>query len=166
MRAADVMQTYPSIDVNAPADDAVRMIGQEHRPAVLVLKDGRPLTVLPGSQVLNFLIPGYLQEDPSLVKVCGEKASDACAERLLDRTVGDLLPKDRRLELPAVKPAATIMECRRDGQPAQPPARGRERRRVPGRGDLRLESARAPGALSPWASPRSPPSSSSWAPTR
>ncbi|MEZ5097459.1 MAG: hypothetical protein R2731_16010 [Nocardioides sp.] len=63
MRAADVMQTYPSIDVNAPADDAVRMIGQEHRPAVLVLKDGRPLTVLPGSQVLNFLIPGYLQED-------------------------------------------------------------------------------------------------------
>jgi len=111
MRASDVMENYPSIDETAPAEEAVRMIGQERRPAVLVLRDSKPLTVLPGSQVLNFLIPGYLQEDPSLVKVYGEKASDACAERLAGRTVGDMLPKERRLTLPSVRTDANIMEC-------------------------------------------------------
>ncbi len=111
MRAQQLMEDYPSIDVSAPAEDAARMIGIERRPAVLVLEDGRPLTVLPGSQVLNFLIPGYLQEDPSLVKVYGEKAADDCAERLKSKTVGDVLPTGRTLELPAVHRDATVMEC-------------------------------------------------------
>ncbi|HQR27333.1 MAG TPA: CBS domain-containing protein [Nocardioides sp.] len=111
MRAGALMEDYPSVDVSAPAADAVRMIGIEGRPAVLVLSDGRPRTVLPGSQVLNFLIPGYLQEDPSLVKVYGEDAANHCAARLEGRTVGDLLPAHRRVELPAVAPTATLMEC-------------------------------------------------------
>jgi CBS domain-containing protein len=87
------------------------MIGAERRPAVLVLSGGRPRTVLPGSQVLTFLIPGYLQEDPSLLKVYGEKAADACAARLEGRTVGDLIPAGRAVELAAVSPDATVMEC-------------------------------------------------------
>ena len=112
MRAADIMEAdYPSIDVTAPASEAARTIGVERRPAVLVLADGRPKTVLPGSQVLTFLIPGYLQEDPSLVRVYGEKAADACAARLEGKTVGDLLPVGRTVELPAVEPRATVIEC-------------------------------------------------------
>jgi CBS domain-containing protein len=112
MRAADLMEVdYPSVDVTAPAALAARMIGVERRPAVLVLADGRPRTVLPGSQVLTFLIPGYLQEDPTLLRVYGEKASDACAARLEGKTVGDVLPVGRTVELPAVGPDATVMEC-------------------------------------------------------
>jgi len=112
MRASDLAVDYPSIDESAAATEAVQMIGVEHRPAVLVLSDGRPKTVLPGSQVLNFLIPGYLQEDPSLVKVYGEKASDACAARLAGKTVADMLPpKDKRPQMPSVTKEATVMEC-------------------------------------------------------
>ena len=111
MRAAALMEDYPSVDVSAPAQDAVRMIVVEGRPAVLVLSAGRPRTVLPASQVLNFLIPGYLQEDPSLVKVYGEDAAHTCAARLEGRSVGDVLAVNRRVELPAVAPTATLMEC-------------------------------------------------------
>jgi CBS domain-containing protein len=111
MRASDLMEDYPSIDSSAPAAEAARIIGVERRPAVLVLSDGRPLTVLPGSQVLTFLIPRYLQEDPSLVRVYGEKAADACAARLVGKTVKDLLATDRRPPMPAVGRDATVMEC-------------------------------------------------------
>ncbi|MEZ5093014.1 CBS domain-containing protein [Nocardioides sp.] len=112
MRASDLMDQYPSIDENAPASEAARMIGVERRPAVLVLADGKVKAVLPGSQVLNFLIPGYLQEDPSLVKVYGEKAADTCAARLEGKAVADMLPpKDKRPHMPTVTREATVMEC-------------------------------------------------------
>ena len=111
MRARDVLEaSYPSIDVSAPAVEAARTIGIEHRPAVLVVDDGRPFTVLPGSQVLNFLIPRYLQDEPSLVRQYDEDEADACARRLDGKSVGDLLPKERT-ELPEVDPDATMMEC-------------------------------------------------------
>jgi len=29
---------------------------------------GRPYTVLPGSQVLRFIVPSYVQEDPALAR--------------------------------------------------------------------------------------------------
>lgn len=112
MRAIDLAEDYPSIDESAPATEAARMIGIERRPAVLVLSEGKPKTVLPGSQVLNFLIPGYLQEDPSLVKVYGEKASDTCAARLDGKAVKDMLPpEEKRPKMPAVHGDATVMEC-------------------------------------------------------
>ena len=111
MRAQDLAEDYPSIDVTAPALEAARMIGTDRRPALVVVDQGRPFTVLPGSQVLNFLIPRYLQEDPSLVRAMDEKAADAAAARLAGRSVGDLLPQDQRVELPKVSPDATIVEC-------------------------------------------------------
>jgi CBS domain-containing protein len=77
---------------------------------VLVVENGRPFTVLPGSQVLNFLIPRYLQDEPSLVRQYDEDEADACARRLDGKSVGDLLPKERT-ELPEVDPDATTMEC-------------------------------------------------------
>lgn len=112
MRARDLAEDYPSIDVSAPAIEAARLIGAELRPAVVVLERGRPSTVLPGSQVLNFLIPGYLQEDPSLVRTLDEQAADRCASRLAGKSVGDLLPRGgRQPELPQVGPDATLLEC-------------------------------------------------------
>ncbi len=110
MRAADLMEEYPSIDVTASALGAARTIGAEHRPAVVVLDGVRPVAVLPSSQVMALLVPPYLQEDPSLVHVYDEKAADALARRLSGKSVGDLLPEERR-ELPVVRPEATLMEC-------------------------------------------------------
>lgn len=111
MRAHQLSESYPAIDVSSPAVDAARMIGAERRPAVVVLEGDRPLTVLPASQVLRLLIPGYLQEDPSLLRVYDEKAADELASRLTGKTVGDLLPHDERIELPVVDRDATVIEC-------------------------------------------------------
>lgn len=111
MRAEHLAEDYPSIDVTAPALEAARMIGAERRPALVVVDEGRPLTVLPASQVLTFLIPAYLQEDPSLVRALDEKGADALASRLTGKSVGDLLPRDPHSELPKVSADATVAEC-------------------------------------------------------
>lgn len=110
MRAADLAEDYPSIDVTASALEAARTIGAERRPALVVLDRARPFAVLPASQVVALLVPPYVQEDPSLVRVFDEKAADAAARRLAGRTVGDLLPEARG-ELPVVRPEATLIEC-------------------------------------------------------
>ncbi len=111
MHASDLQEDYPSIEASASAASAARTIGSEHRPAVVVVKDGRPLTVLPASQVLTFLIPAYMREDPSLVRVYDEKSADTCARRLDGKSVGDLLPDPhKRTELPVVEGDANILE--------------------------------------------------------
>lgn len=112
MRARELAEDYPSIDVSAPAIEAARMIGTDRRPAVVVLDEGRPLTVLPGSQVLRLLVPAYLQEDPSLVATLDEGYADACVARLEGRTVGDVLPREEhRVELPQAEADDTVVEC-------------------------------------------------------
>ncbi len=111
MRARDLMTEYPACQVGEPAINAVRQIADSQRPAVLVIDQERPVAVLPASQVLNFVIPLYLQEDPSLVRAYDEAAADACAATLAGRAVGDLLPKSRRAPMPLCRPDATLMEC-------------------------------------------------------
>lgn len=111
MRARDLMVDYPVCEVTEPAINAVRIINDNQRPAVLVVDRERPVAVLPASQVLNFVIPIYLQEDPSLVRAYDEAAADACAATLAGKTVGDLLPKSRRVPMPMAGPNATLMEC-------------------------------------------------------
>ncbi len=112
MHASDLMEDYPTVELHTPALDAARMIGGERHPALVVLHDGRPYTVLPGYAVLSFLIPRYLQEDPSLARLYDEASADRCLERLTGTTVRELLPdKDRRTELPVVDAAATVVEC-------------------------------------------------------
>ncbi|HEY0688871.1 MAG TPA: hypothetical protein VGD71_07500 [Kribbella sp.] len=36
--------------------------------------DGSPYTVLPASQVVRFLVPSYVQDDPSLARVIDESS--------------------------------------------------------------------------------------------
>ncbi len=113
MRASDLVESYPIVSVGTPAREAAAIIGTQRMPGVVVLDDnGRPLAVLGSSQVLKFLIPGYLQDDPSLVAVYDEATADKCASRLDDKTVQDLLPpKDGRAKLPVVDPDANVLEC-------------------------------------------------------
>ena len=113
MRARDLIDEYPSIQVSDPALDAARLIGSARLPGVVVVDpEGVPVTVLPGSQVLKFVIPAYIQEDPSLARVFDERGADECVSRLEGRSVGDLLPpRDHRQELPVVDPDATVIEC-------------------------------------------------------
>jgi len=65
--------------------------------------------VLPGSQVLRFVIPNYVQEDLSLARVYDEKQADKLCGTLAGKRVRELLPRKGE-DLPIVDPDATVME--------------------------------------------------------
>jgi CBS domain-containing protein len=114
VRARDLAEDYPLVQLTDDALTAARLIAEQRRPGVVVVdSDGRPVTVLPGSQVLRFIIPGYVQEDPSLARVYDERGgAEACVSKLAGRTVKELLPaKEKRYELPRVSGDATVIEC-------------------------------------------------------
>lgn len=110
MHASDLMEDYPAVDVSTDAAKAAQMMVSEQRPALLVFDGGKPKTVLPASEVLGYIIPPYIRDDPSLVGVLDEKGDDTCALRLKGRSVRDLLG-EKLTKLPAVEADATALEC-------------------------------------------------------
>ncbi|MEV6236688.1 CBS domain-containing protein [Lentzea sp. NPDC051838] len=114
MLARDLAEEYPLVQLTDDALTAARLIAEQRRPGVVVVDaDHKPVTVLPGSQVLRFIVPGYVQEDPSLARVYDERGgAEACVTKLKGRTVKELLPpKEKRYELPRVAGDATLIEC-------------------------------------------------------
>ena len=112
MRAGDLVEPFPTVGLSTDALTAARTIGEHRLPGLIVLDDdGAPYTVLGGSQVLRFMIPGYIQDDPTLARVYDEDASDKLLHKLSSRTVADLLPRRQdRDELPVVDADATTVE--------------------------------------------------------
>ena len=93
---------------------AARLIAARRLPGIAVVDaGGRPVAVLPASQVLRFVVPDYVQEDPALARVMDEAGAERlCLESLAGERVGDLLPTARRrVELAAVEGDATVLEC-------------------------------------------------------
>lgn len=113
MRARDLAEPFPTVDLDADALEAARAMAEARRPGLVVLgPDGRPRTVLPGSQVLRFAIPAYVQEDPFLARVYDEQSADNLFRQLSGKPVRALLPEleAQREELPIVDPDATSIE--------------------------------------------------------
>ena len=112
MRARDLAEPFPVVDLDTDAMEAARVMGEQRLPGLIVCgRDGRPYTVLPGSQVLRFIIPNYVQEDLALARVYDEQASDELLSKLTGSKVSDVLPDDRDLdELPIVDHDATTIE--------------------------------------------------------
>lgn len=113
MRARELAQDLPVVRVDDDALRAARLIAEQRLPGVAVVdRAGHPVAVLPASQVVRFVVPGYVQEDPSLARVFDEGSADACARSLRGKRVGDLLPApERRVELAVVRGSANVMEC-------------------------------------------------------
>lgn len=113
MRARDLAENLPTVGLDDDALDAASLIGQRRLPGIAVLDgDGQPVAVLPASQVLRFLVPPYVQEDPSLARVLDERTADGCARELASHRVRELLPpRGSRVELAAVRGDATVVEC-------------------------------------------------------
>jgi CBS domain-containing protein len=114
VRARDLAQDLPTVMPEDPALTAARLIADRRLPGIAVVDAaGRPVTVLPGSQVLRFVVPGYVQDDPALARVVDEDGAERlCVESLAGKRVGDLLPASRhRVELAAVDGDATVLEC-------------------------------------------------------
>lgn len=90
--------------------EAARLLAANRLPGLVVTgADNRPSAILPASQVVRFLVPRYIQDDPSLAGVLSESMADTAAAKLRDKTVRALLPEDRA-ELPVVEPDDTIVE--------------------------------------------------------
>jgi CBS domain-containing protein len=112
MLARELARPFPSVTLDSDALEAARILAHQRLPGLIVLDDdGLPHTVLPGSQVLRFLVPTYVQDDPALARAFDEKSADALCDKLAGRTVRDVLPKKPdRLEIPIIEPDATAVE--------------------------------------------------------
>ena len=110
MRAAEIDEEYPVVDIDSPAVDAARMLAEHSLPGIVVLTaDGQLYAVLPASQVVRFIVPGYVQEDPLLARVLAESVADRAVDALGGKTIRELLPQ-QRLRLPIANADDTILE--------------------------------------------------------
>lgn len=110
MRARDLVVDFPTVRLATRVVEAARLLAQQDLPGLIVVDDrGRPLTVLPGTDVLQMAVPRYCQNDPALARVVDEAAADVFAHQLGDATVARALPARTR-ELPVVDDDATALE--------------------------------------------------------
>ena len=110
MRASELAAPFPTVTAQTSALEAARLLAGQNLPGLIVVDEqGRPATVLPGTQVLRMAIPSYCQDDPALARVIDEAAADLFLRELGDRTVEQCLP-ERQRELPVVDPDATVLE--------------------------------------------------------
>jgi predicted transcriptional regulator len=110
VHAEQMAEDMPLVDLDTSALEAARLLAQQRLPALVVTElDGSPHSILPASQVVRFLVPGYVQDDPSLARVMNESMADRAGDKLGSKRVRDLLPAERR-ELAAVNHDDTIIE--------------------------------------------------------
>ena len=75
----------------------------------LPTRTGKPFAVLPASQVVRFLVPTYVQDDPSLAGVLNESMADHAADKLGNKTVRQVLP-EHLTDVPPANADDTIIE--------------------------------------------------------
>ena len=106
------MEPFPTVSLSTEALAAARLLGTARLPGLIVCEDdGTPHSVLGGSQVLRFMIPQYVQDDPALARVYDDAAAEQLLGRLSAKSVRDLLPRPQdRNELPVVDLDDTTVE--------------------------------------------------------
>lgn len=110
MHAEDIAEDFPVVTVDSPALDAARLLAEHRLPGIVVTDTaGRPYAVLPASQVVRFIVPQYVQDDPSLAGVLDESMADRIVEKLGGKTVRDVLPEHLR-DVPPADAGDTIIE--------------------------------------------------------
>jgi len=110
VQAHELAAPYPTVRMDTSALDAARLIVDLARPGLIVVDaNEHPIAILPNSQVLRVMIPGYVQDDPTLARVLDEAYADQISDVLSQRTVADMLPRDR-VTLPVVAPDDTALE--------------------------------------------------------
>jgi CBS domain-containing protein len=110
MHAEDIAEDFPVIAIDSSALDAAGMLAEHRLPGIVVTDSaGQPHAVLPASQVVRFIVPTYVQDDPSLAGVLDESVANHAAEKLAGKTVRDVLP-EHLLDVPAANADDTIIE--------------------------------------------------------
>lgn len=94
MRAEQIVEDFPVVRADSDALDAVRLIAEQRLPGLLVTDAaGKPMRILPASQVVRLLVPAYVQDDPSLAGVLSEITADRVADKLGGKTIQQVLGK-------------------------------------------------------------------------
>jgi CBS domain-containing protein len=110
MHAEEIAEDFPVVSIDSGALDAARLLAEHRLPGIVVTdSSGQPYAVLPASQVVRFIVPRYVQDDPSLAGVINESMADRAAEKLRGKSVRDVLP-DHLLNVPAAHADDTIIE--------------------------------------------------------
>ena len=110
MHAEEIAEEFPVVSIESSALDAARTLAEHRLPGIVVTDAaGKPYAVLPASQVVRFIVPTYVQDDPSLAGVINESWADRAAEKLGGKTVRDVLP-EHLLDIPAAHADDTIIE--------------------------------------------------------
>ncbi|WP_170219872.1 CBS domain-containing protein [Mycolicibacterium hodleri] len=94
MRADQIAEEFPVVASTSNALEAGRLMAERRLPGLVVTDaDGKPVTILPASQVVRMLVPNYVQDDPSLARVLSESMADHIADAIGEKTVAAILPK-------------------------------------------------------------------------
>ncbi len=110
MQAEEIAEEFPVVEIDSDALAAARLLAEQRLPGIVVTDPaGKPHAVLPASQVVRFIVPGYVQDDPSLAGVLSETAADRAAEKLHGKTVREVLPEHLH-DVPTAGPADTLIE--------------------------------------------------------
>lgn len=110
VHAEQIAEDFPVVTIDADALAAARLLAEHQLPGIVVTDDsGRPHAVLPASQVVRFIVPGYVLDDPSLAGVLTESTADRVAEKLRGKTVRDVLPEHLH-NVPPAQADDTIIE--------------------------------------------------------
>jgi CBS domain-containing protein len=110
MHAEEIAEEFPVVAMDSNALDAARLLADHRLPGIVVTdSSGRPYAVLPASQVVRFIVPSYVQDDPSLAGVLNESMADRAAEKLGEKKVRDVLP-EHLTDVPAANADDTIIE--------------------------------------------------------
>lgn len=77
MQAHEIAVHPPTVRIDDPVSKAVQLMVVNRLPGLVVVDDsGRPVAVLPGTQVLRLAIPESYQDDPALVRTVDEIHAD------------------------------------------------------------------------------------------
>lgn len=110
MLAGEIDEHLPVVDIDSSALEAVLLVAERGLPGIVIVTTNRQLcAVLPASEVVRFIVPDYVQDDPVLARVLEESSADRAAERLGGRTIRQLLPQ-HQLGLPTTDVSDTIVE--------------------------------------------------------
>lgn len=101
MRAEELDEQFPIVDVDSDALDAARMIAEHSLPGLIVTDASRkPCAVLLASEVLHLILPRYVQDNIMLAGVMGDPLTDH-AQNLAGKTVGEVVSKPPK-KIPSV----------------------------------------------------------------
>jgi predicted transcriptional regulator len=110
VRAQQIAEEFPVVTTDSDALDAVRLMASRRLPGLIVTdQQGTPVSILPASQLVRLLVPGYVQDDPALAGVLSESMADRIADKLGGKSVAAVLAKNTK-DMSTVNADDTIVE--------------------------------------------------------